>query len=260
MKKTALIAAVALASSVLSSQAGVYSQNIVGYANLPAQNGANTLLNCQFNVGASNGLNEIFGNSLPAASEVLIWNPAELTYNLALYDNTDPDGLGAGAPVWYEGDDYTPLSPLPCLTPGVGFWLVAAGTITNVFAGTVPVSLGSTNSLNLSAGQTLLVGCPLPYAGVITNGNCSTGGGANLNGLPAHSKLQLWDPIHSQFNIVIYDNTNPDHFSSGAPLWYRGDDQTPYVDPNTGLDVPSIAVGQAFFIQVPGVYFWETGL
>ena len=44
MKKTLLIAAAALAASVISSQAQVYSQNIVGYANVATPNASASYL------------------------------------------------------------------------------------------------------------------------------------------------------------------------------------------------------------------------
>ena len=62
MRKTLLMAAAALAAGVISSQAGVYSANIVGYANV-ANNiaGKNYFMSVPFNVGVSNGANEVFG-------------------------------------------------------------------------------------------------------------------------------------------------------------------------------------------------------
>ena len=73
MRKTLLIAAAALASSVISSQAGVYSQNIVGYVNVPTINPAyDYALSVPFTIGASNGANEVFpGTALPEYSQTL---------------------------------------------------------------------------------------------------------------------------------------------------------------------------------------------
>jgi hypothetical protein len=257
MRKTLLIAAASLAASVISSQAGVYSQNVVGYANVPAASpGQHYLITCPFAIGASNGVNEVFGSSLPAGTTILLWTGSAFT--TALYDNTDPDNLGAGAPVWYQGDDATPLSPLPTVPPGLGFFVAPTAPITNVFAGAVAVNVGTSNNMVLSIpGHHYLVASVVPYAGLVTNGTSSTGG-PNLNGLPAGTSLLIWTGVG--YSTVVYDNTDPDNLGATAPNWYQGDDSTPYVDPSTGGNVPSIIVGQGFFIAPTASYTWTTGL
>jgi hypothetical protein len=247
MRKTLLIAASALAASIISSQAGVYSQNIVGYANLPAAAGKNTLLTCPFKVGVSNGVNEVFGETLPLYSEVLTYTGSG--YNIALFDN----GNGPGTPEWYLSDDSTPLTTLPTLPPGLGFFLVPGGNITNTFAGAIAVSVGTSNNMVLISSKNNLVGCAIPYAGAVTNGNSSTGG-PNLNNLPLYSEVLFY--TGSGYNIALFDNGN----GAGTPNWYYSDDSTPYVDPATGGNVPTITVGEAFFIVPGGAYTWTTGL
>jgi len=257
MKKTLLIAAAALAASVISSQAQVYSQNIVGYANVPtAVGGHSYLINCPMSIGVSNGVNEVFGSSLPAFSSILLWNG--LGYNTYVYDPTDPNGVGAGAPVWYLGDDATPAVPIPTVPTGRGFFLIPAGPVTNVFAGAVSVNVGTSNNLALpTGGSSYLVASVVPYAGAITNGN-SSGGGPNLNGLPAFSSMLFWTGIG--YTTCVYDPTDPNGVGAGAPLYYQGDDSTPYVDPSSGGNVPTITVGQGFFVIPAGSYTWTTGL
>lgn len=247
MRKTLLMAAATLAAGVISSQAGVYSQNVVGYANLPAVAGKNTLLTCQFVVGVSNGVNEVFGESLPPGSEVLTYTGS--SYNIALFDNT----LGAGTPEWYNSDETAALTTLPTIPPGSGFFLIAQGNITNTFAGAIAVNVGTSNNMALVIGKNNLVGCVVPYAGLVTNGTSSTGG-PNLNGLPAGSELLFYTA--GAYTIALFDNT----LGAGTPNWYNGDETAAYVDPSTGGNVPSIAVGQAFFIIPQGSYTWTTGL
>jgi hypothetical protein len=247
MRKTLLIAASALAASIISSQAGVYSQNVVGYANVPAVSGKNTMMACQFKVGVSNGVNEVFGESLPPSSEVLTYSAG--TYNIALFDNTQ----GAGQPEWYQSDDATPLAPLPTLPPGQGFFLIAQGAYTATFAGAIAVNVGTSNNMVLVSGKNNLVASAVPYAGAVTNGNSSTGG-PNLNNLPPSSELLFYTP--SGYVIALFDNTQ----GAGQPNWYQSDDATPYVDAATGGNVPTIAVGQGFFIIPQGPYTWTTGL
>jgi hypothetical protein len=255
--KTLLIAAAALAAGVISSQAQVYSQNVVGYANVGTPVGGHEyLITVPFVTGVSNGVNEVFGSTLPVASSLLIWTGTG--YNTYVYDPTDPDNLGAGAPVWYLGDDATPAVPLPTVAVGQGFFLIPSSPITNTFVGTVAVNVGTSNNLALpTGGHEYLVASVVPYAGSVTNGNNSTGG-PNLNNLPVASSLLIWNG--TGFNTAVYDPTDPDNLGANAPLWYQGDDATPYVDPSTGGNVPSIAVGQSFFVVPSASYTWKTGL
>jgi hypothetical protein len=257
MRKTLLIAAAALAASVISSEAQVYSQNVVGYANLPAPvPGSHYLISVPFAIGVSNGVNEIFGSSLPAGTSLLLWQGTSFT--TAIYDNTDPDNLGAGAPVWYQGDDATPLSPLPTLPPGQGFFIAPTAPLTNTFAGTIAINVGTSNNMVLpTPGHHYLVASVVPYAGAVTNGSTSTGG-PDLNNLPAGTSLLFWNGIG--YNTCVYDNTDPDSLGAAAPNWYKGDDSTPYVDPASGGNVPTITVGQGFFIAPTASYTWTTGL
>lgn len=212
-----------------------------------------------FDVGVSNGINEVFGTNLPPNSQVLIWSVASSSFSIALYDPTDPDGLGAGAPVWYQGDDSTPLVPLPTLPPGLGFFVVPAGPVTNTFAGAVAINVGTSNNMALTQpGKDYLVASVVPYAGAVTNGNNMTGG-PNLNNLPGNTELLIWSTATSSYTIALYDPTNPNGVPN-PPNWYLGDDSTPYVDPTTGGNVPTIAVGQGFFIVPANTYTWTTGL
>ena len=257
IKKTLLVAAGALAAGIISSQAQVYSQNVVGYANVGTPtSGHEYLITCPFAIGTSNGVNEVFGSSLPTATGLFIWNGTG--YNTYVYDPTDPDGLGAGAPVWYLGDDSTPAIPLPTVPVGQGFYLIPAGPLTNTFAGAVAVNVGTSNIMSLpTPGHEYLVAPVVPYGGAVTNGNNSTGG-ANLNNLPTATSLLFW--TGTSFTTALYDPTDPDGLGASAPLWYQGDDSTPYVDPSTGGNVPTISVGQGFFIIPAASYQWYTGL
>jgi hypothetical protein len=245
MRKTLLIAASALAASIISSQAGVYSQNIVGYANLPVPAG-NTLMTCQFKIGVSNGVNEVFGETLPPSSEILTYT-AGSGYSIALFDNTTGTGND-----WWNSDESVALTTLPTLPPGMGFFLVANGKVTNVFAGAISLNVGTSNNLALSAGNHL-VGCAVPYAGAVTNGTTSTGG-PDLNNLPPSSEL-LFYTAGSGYTVALFDNT------TGTGInWWNGDESAPYVDAATGGNVPTITVGQGFFLVPNGPYTWTTGL
>jgi hypothetical protein len=245
--KTLLIAAAALAVGVISSEAQVYSQNIVGYANISGTDpSAFYMLECPFNVGASNGANEIFGTNLPAESQILTWDPNASAFATAIFDNT----YGPGTPLWYQADDYTPTNP-PILLPGVGFYLFSFGAgFTNTFAGAVAVSSGGTNVAGPYTGSTFnLVGSVIPYTGYVTNAAPGTSQGVNLVSLPDESQVMLWNEQAGGFQIYVYDTS----YGNGTN-WYQADDYTPG-------PCPSVSVGQGFFVYPFGAnYSWTQSL
>jgi len=103
-----------------------------------------------------------------------------------------------------------------------------------------------------------LLGAIVPYAGAITNGDAS-GGGLNLNGLSANTKLLFWNGVND-YITAFYDPSDPNGVGPGAPLWYQVDDATPYVDPATGGNVPTVTVGQGFFMIPSAPYKWTNGI
>lgn len=241
MKKTLLIAAAALAAGVVSSQAQVYSQNVVGYANVPTPSaGANYLISVPFKIGVSNGANEVFGNALPPYTQLLLWDVPSSSYTVV---QTDPD-----SPSGWSDAGYTPLTSIPTLPVGMGFFLSPSdNNVTNTFAGTIAVNVGSTNVMTLaSAGANYLVGCAVPYAGSVTNGTAS-GGGPNLNDLPPYSQMLIWDVASSGYAVV---QTDPD-----SPSGWSDSGYTPLATP------PVIGVGQGFFLSPSdNNAVWKTGL
>src|ERR1035437_4228217 len=234
MKKTLLMAAAALAAGIITSQAQpVYSQNIVGYVNTVTPGGGTYLIAVPFNVGVSNGANEVWPlvgglPSIPDSSQLLVWTGSG--YTTYLSDSGSPS-------LW---DDYTGSSipNAPLLPVGKGFFLIPAGSTTNLFMGTVAVSVGTSNSMVLPGGGTFLVASAVPYGGAITNGASSGGGLAlsSLNGLPDSSQLLIW--TGSGYTTYLSDSGSPS-------LW----------DDYTGSSIPApptVGVGQGFFIIPAG--------
>ena len=119
--KTLLIAAAALALSLATSQAQVYSANVVGYANvvLPG-NGAQSLICNPFDDGNGNQLTNLF-TTLPNQSSITTWGGA--TFNAAIP---------------FQAGNWVGNTALP---PGIGFFVkngkAGSPTITNTFVGTV---------------------------------------------------------------------------------------------------------------------------
>ena len=177
--KTLLIAAAALVAGVISSEAQVYSANIVGYANVVLKGqGKYTLVSNPFDDGNGNQLTNLLA-TLPGASQVLLWGGA----SFVPYNNI--------AGVWQNNTS---------LPPGVGFFVkngkLTGGTfpdITNTFVGSVVVASGASVTNAVPVGYTLW-GSVVPYAGDLATATTS-GGDTNLNVgaiLPAASQVLGW--------------------------------------------------------------------
>lgn len=237
--KTLLIAAAALAAGIISSQAQVYSQNIVGYANVTTPNGGTYLITVPFTVGVSNGANEVWPlvggqPSIPDFSQVLIWNGTG--YDAYYSDSTSPT-------LW----DDTSFNnvPAPKLPVGKGFFVVPSANTTNTFVGAIAVNVGTSNSMVLPNGGTYLVACAVPYAGSVTNGTSSGGGAAlsSLNGLPDFSQVLIW--TGTGYNTYYSDSTSPTLY-----------DDTSF----NNVPAPTIGVGQGFFVIPSSDFTWKVGL
>jgi hypothetical protein len=249
-KTLLLTAAALLAAGITSTQAQpVYSQNVVGYASVATPSvGVNYMISIPFAIGVSNGANEIWPlangqPTIPDGSALLIWNPTTVSFTTYFSDSQSPS-------LW-DDNGGNPLTQAPVLPVGQGFFLNPAGpNVTNVFAGTVAVNVGTSNKMTLAnVGVNYLVGCVVPYAGYVTNGNNSTGG-PNLSsngGLPDGSSLLIWNPATFSFTTYFSDSQSPS-------LW----------DDNGGNPIaapPSITVGQGFFISPASPNFiWTVGL
>jgi hypothetical protein len=207
--KTLLIAAAALAATVISSEAQVYS-GIVGYASVSAQPGQYIFVANPLTTG-----NDVVSNvlqNLPGATTAEIWNGSG--YTILTYS--------AGQHHWKSGSTIEDTLPL---APGLGFFLQNPSTaITNTFVGTVLAQTGGsvTNSL-LSSVEA--VGALVPIGDVVTN--IAT---FNLQ-VAGASQLQKWDIANQTFDVFTY--------SAGQNTWKIGSTKTN----------PIINVAEGFFIQ-----------
>jgi hypothetical protein len=240
--KTLLIAAAALAVGIISSKAQIYSQNIVGYANVVITGGQYNMLAVPFNSGMSNGADEVFNGNyiansgyLPDSTYLYTWNGA--SYNAFEYDT----GVGADNNNWYNGDESAPVNT-PVLLPGQGFFLVppSGATFTNTYAGTVAVLAGSTNVMAVGGGQYNMIGCVIPVSGAVSNS------AINMY-MPDASYLYTWNG--SSFNANEYDTG----VGADDNNWYNGDESAP-------ADTPIITVGQGFFVQPSSTWYWTNSL
>jgi hypothetical protein len=214
--KTLLIAAAALAATVISSQAQVYS-GIVGYASVSAQPGQYIFVANPMTTG-----NDVISNvlqNLPGATTAEIWNGAGfdvLTYS-------------ALAHAWKLGTLATNTYPLP---PGTGFFLQnTTVAITNTFVGTVLAANGGsvTNSLGTAVNA---IGSLLPISDTVTNTatfDLQVGGA---------STLQQWSVANQHFAVFTY--------SALAHTWKQG----------TATTNPVIGVAEGFFLQPSAATNW----
>jgi hypothetical protein len=155
--KTLLIAAAALAAGVTTSQAQVYSQNIVGYVNVPLLAGYNFVAN-QLDVdgtGTNNSILTAVGTNFPGGTAVLYWNPST-----AFFATTKLSGAGK----WTANNQLLTNA----MNPGSGFFIQVAAPTNVTFVGNV---ITGTNTYAVPAGYTV-VAPSAPVSGTLdtTNG------------------------------------------------------------------------------------------
>jgi hypothetical protein len=285
--KTLLLSAGALlAAGFVSSQAQpVYSQNIVGYATLAAPGSQYTMMTVPFNIGVSNGANEVFGTNLPAQSTILIYSTAATSIPLSNVGQNlgqngtlpvpaasyvtyyyDPVYVSLGYGAWWTDASYGNNMPTPALPVGQAFFLSPAGTFTNTFAGTVAVPVGTTNSVTYPGSQYSLVGSAIPFAGDITVGTA----GALTNNLPPQSTVLVYStaantiPLTNVGQVLgangilnvpaasyvtyFYD---PVYVSLGYGAWWTD------ASYGNNMPAPTLTVGQGMFVSPAGSFQWK---
>jgi hypothetical protein len=247
MRKTLLIAAAALAGSVISSQAGVYSQNIVGYVNVPTINPAyDYCLAVPFTIGSSNGANEVFpGTALPEYSQLLTYNPATGGYT-TYFNVYAADGSVTG----WQNPSFADVPP-PTLPVGKGFFLNPSAPTTNTFAGAVALNVGTTNSISLpNPAYDYLVGELVPYGGA-----AATNSPINLSGqystLPDYSQVLVYNPTTGGYTTYFIV----------SPATAGTSTATGWQDPSfNDVPPPTITPGQGIFINPAGAASWTQNL
>jgi len=216
MRKTLLIAAAALASSVISSQAQVYSQNIVGYINVPLVTGYTAVANqLDFDgTGTNNTVATVFGTNLLAGTLVLAWQPAAAGYTSASWLNSkgvlkwtgDTNGISAA------------------LNEGQGVFIQSPATNNLTLVGTV---IQGTNVVALAAGYNL-VSPVAPIAGGVT----TTLGFEPVVG----DNILTWSPATQGYTLYSYLN------SKGVLKWSPSE--------------PQLTVGESVFVDVVAATGW----
>lgn len=232
MRKTLLIAAAALAASVISSQAQVYSQNIVGYVNSPVPSG---YVNLSVPLDGASGNNSITNtiNVFSGAYDgdlLNIWQGTH--YAVYTIDSTVSTGIADAA-------DINPVTP-PVVNPGTGFFLQNIGASNNItWVGTVHVD-GAGASTNVVGVTTNVVAVGnYYYASTIPVG----GGVSSVLQLPNNGSLDgslinipniSGGSVHG-FTTITIDSTMSTGFADAADI--------------NPVPEPTIPVGSGFFLQ-----------
>jgi len=167
MKKTLLIAAAALAAGVITSEAQVYSQNIVGYVNVPLTSGVLTVVSPSLDAdgtGTNNTISTVFGtNNVTIGDTVFAYNQATAGYDTLNYSKI---GHGASAVTgWYLNGV---ASPNYVINPGSSVFYLPAANETNTQVGTVLQGTNLVNTYVAPAGGISLVSSIVPIAGGLT--------------------------------------------------------------------------------------------
>ena len=237
MRKTLLIAAAALAAGVISSQAQVYSQNVVGYVNLQLTNGVLALVSPALDLdgkGTNNTVSTVFPT--PTIGDTVF------VFNGSGYDTLNYAVVGAGRPPVYTTNWFLGVTPSAGykINPGVGVFYLPAANETNTQVGNV---LQGTNILNAyfpAGGNIALVSSQVPIGGGLTS-------------------VLGYNPSLGD-TVYIYDNGGYDVYNytsvgSGRPPvyhtnWYLG------VTPGE----PVIGVGQGFWLLPASNTNWSQTL
>jgi len=234
MRKTLLIAAAALAASVISSQAGVYSQNIVGYVNVPTPAGYTALANpLDYGNGdsATNFLDTVSGAQ--DGNLVLTWTGTK--YAQTAVDSTSATG--------FSNPNNGNPEPAPILAPGTGFLLDNEnGSNTLTFVGTVLVG-GPGGSTNVVGITTNVLSSSTTY--VLPSSVLPIGGGIS-------SVLQLVNPGGNLDGcLVLIPNIVNGAIHGYAQTAFDSSSGTGFSNPNNGnpLPEPQIGVGQSFLFS-----------
>lgn len=230
--KTLLIAtAAALAAGIITSQAQVYSQNIVGYVNTSVPVG---FVNIANPFDASGGNNTIT-NIIPVFSGnydgdlLFIFNGS--SYTTYTIDSGQPTGVG-------NPSDTAAVAP-PVINPGTGFFIQnTAGAVTNTFVGTVHVDgTGSTNVVGLTTNN-------LPVGFTFKASKLPVGGGIS-------SVLQLPKDGSLDGSIINIPNIVAGNVHGFTQITIDSGQSTGFGNASDTAAVPEpvIPLGTGFFIQ-----------
>jgi hypothetical protein len=221
--KILLTAAAAMVAGIVSSNAQVYSANIVGYVNYVSKtNTPGYELICNPLDNGSNTIKNIFPTA-PGGSAILVWTGSG--YNTATYSTL----LGGH----WKTNGVTADNML--LNPGSGFFIqIASGVYSNTFVGNVPVQTGVVSNMTFASGYQML-GSLVPYGDYVTN--TST---VNITNVAGGTAILEWNVASGGYNTYTWSTLLGGHWK------LNGVNSTPFLN-----------VGQGFFFNSPSNYTWQ---
>lgn len=159
------MAAAALAAGLVTSNAQVYSQNVVGYVSLPLTNGVLTLIAPALDLdgtGKNNTISTVFStNGVTPGDVVYVFTGSgydTISYALA--------GRGYATNGWYLGSTLTNNYPI---NPGEAVFYAPQANETNVQVGNVLLGTNVVNAyFPIAANQVNLVSSVIPLSGGVT--------------------------------------------------------------------------------------------
>jgi hypothetical protein len=258
MRKTLLIAAATLAAGVIAAQADspVYSQNIVGYYNVPVPAGKFVIVGNQLNLDGTNSINNIFTGlvsdpNAQANTVIWTWNTSISQYSSYQYfTGADADNnflLSGSVNGFYDNSGDLINANLPV---GKAAFLQnpSGSAITATMVGTV--SQG-TNVITLQQGYNLITS-PIPVSTNLTSSVLGFVGTSDPNAVN-NDVVWTWNPNISQYSAYQYftgaDADNNFLLSGSVNGFY---------DNSGDLITVAPTVGNGFFIQhvVSGSTTW----
>jgi len=224
--QTLLIAAAALAAGIMSSQAqGVYSQNIVGYVNIPLTNGVLALVSPALDLdgtGTNNTVASVFPT--PAIGDTVY------VFNGTGYTTINYKAVGSGHPVvevtnWFNGSTLATNFPI---NPGQSVFYLPAANETNTQVGTV-LQGSVTNQAFPAANSLGLVASVVPVSGGLTS----------VLGYQPTQGDTVYLYANGAYNTYNYKAVGSGHPVVEVTNWFSG----------STVSEPVITVGSGFFIQ-----------
>jgi hypothetical protein len=163
--KTLLIAAATLAVGAITSQAQVYSQNVVGYINVPLTNGYTMICN-QLDAdgsGTNNSIYTVVGTNVPVNTTVLAWNGSSFNQSKwtgtkwTLNNQSFTNSMNPGSGFFVNCPAQTNITLVGQVIQGTNTYPIAAGY--QIVSPSAPVAGGiqTTQKYNPSVNDTVLI-------------------------------------------------------------------------------------------------------
>jgi hypothetical protein len=228
------------------AQSPVYSQNIVGYVNVPEVAGGFSLEAAPLDLdgtGTNNTLSTLFPNP-EIGDNVYTYNPAMGQYVVYQYV-TKKTGIPPNTTTvtnWYDPNGVIANNTLGVINPGQSFFYNASVNETNTYVG--QVLTGSLTNKYLPAPNGFnMVSSIAPIAGGITT--------------VLSYEPNVGDNVYTYSNgqYVVYQYVTK---KTGIPP--NTTTVTNWYDPNGNVGEPSINVGQGFFLNPSGSSSWIQNL